>query len=273
MEIPTVALGSARVSRLIVGCNQIAGNSHRTRERDQEMVDYFTTANVKALLTSCERHGINTWQAVADMYFTRILHEYWNEGGTIQWIAQTDSRQGDLIANIRTVARSHPIAIYHHGTRTGNLWRTGRIDELKPLIEEIKSHGIAAGVGVHSPEILEHIEESGWDVDFYMTCLYNVYKNDTGWRESYIVSGVRKPEVYDDPDRDVMCRAIRATSKTCLAFKVLAAGRRADTPESVREAFEFTFQNIKPQDAVVVGMFPKHSDEVAINADLVAQLA
>jgi hypothetical protein len=33
----------------------------------------------------------------------------------------------------------------------------------------------------------------------------------------------------------------------------------------VAEAFRFAFSNIKPKDAVVVGMFPKHLDQIALN--------
>lgn len=272
MNVPLVQLGRAKTSRLICGCNQIVGNSHQTKDLDREMVDYFTAANVKALFAECERCGINTFQGVACTYFQRLLHEYWNEGGTIQWMAQTDSREGNLIANVRVAARYNAVAIYHHGTRTGNLWRTGRIDELRELIDEIKSHGIAAGVGAHKPEIIEHIEAAGWPVDFYMASFYNVYKAETGWRESYLVSGVRRPEVYDKADRDRMVRAIQATEKPCLAFKVLGSGREAGTSESLREALAFALDNIKPTDALVVGMFPKHSNQVAEDAGIVADL-
>ena len=62
-----------------------------------------------------------------------------------------------------------------------------------------------------------------------------------------------------------MCQTIRATGKTCLAFKILGAGRLCATQEAAREAFRFAFANIKPQDAVVVGMFPKYEDQVALN--------
>ncbi len=273
MSLPQIQLGRARVSRLICGCNPIFGNSHTSKALDREMIDYFTYANIKAMLRDCEAQGVNTFQCVANMFCERLLHEYWNEGGTIQWIGQTDSQQENLIANVRVAARYHPVGLYHHGTRTGNLWRTGRIDELKPLIEEIQSLGVAAGVGAHFPEIIEYCEEKDWGVDFYMASFYNVYKTSTGWRESYVVSGVRTEETYDDADRERMARTIRATGKPCLAFKILGAGRHASTADARRRAFEFAFSHIKPEDAVVVGMFPKHAPQVAENAALVRDLA
>jgi len=272
MQLPQIQLGNAQVSRLICGCNPIFGNSHTCRDLDREMVEYFSSTNIKALLAECERQGVNTFQGVANMFCERLLDEYWNEGGAIQWIGQTDSQQGNLVANIRIAARYGPVGLYHHGTRTGNLWRTGRIDELKPLIDEIKDQGIAAGVGAHFPEIIDYCEDKDWGVDFYMASFYNVYKTSQGWRESYVVSGVRTVETYDDADRERMCQAILATEKPCLGFKILGAGRHAQSPEQRRAAFEFALHHIKPSDGLVVGMFPKHSPQVAENARMLAEL-
>jgi len=65
---------------------------------------------------------------------------------------------------------------------------------------------------------------------------------------------------------------IRQVPRPCLGFKILAAGRRCDSRESVRQAFEFAFQNIKPSDAVIVGMFPKFSDHISANVQNVREI-
>ncbi len=62
-----------------------------------------------------------------------------------------------------------------------------------------------------------------------------------------------------------MCEVIRNTRKTCFAFKILAASRQCDTQQKVAEAFRFAFANIKSEDAVVVGMFPKEQDQISLN--------
>ena len=64
-----------------------------------------------------------------------------------------------------------------------------------------------------------------------------------------------------------MCETIRATPKQCLAFKILGASRLCATQEAVAAAFRFAFENIKAIDAVVVGMFPKHLDQVRLNVE------
>jgi len=56
---------------------------------------------------------------------------------------------------------------------------------------------------------------------------------------------------------------------TCLAFRLFAGGRTCNTPEQVSDVFEYVLGHIKPRDAVVVGMYPRFSDEVKEDADLV----
>ena len=66
-----------------------------------------------------------------------------------------------------------------------------------------------------------------------------------------------------------MCDAIRKTKKTCIGFKMMAAGRAAGSPEEVRNQFEYVFGHIKPVDAVCVGMYPRFREQmVKENADL-----
>jgi hypothetical protein len=41
--------------------------------------------------------------------------------------------------------------------------------------------------------------------------------------------------------------------------------------DNVKEAFRFAFQNIKPSDGVIVGMYPRFFDEVSANAKYTRQ--
>lgn len=52
-----------------------------------------------------------------------------------------------------------------------------------------------------------------------------------------------------------------------LLFKILAAQRRCTTQQRISAAFDEAFANIKDSDCVVVGMFPKYEDQVALNAE------
>jgi hypothetical protein len=70
-----------------------------------------------------------------------------------------------------------------------------------------------------------------------------------------------------------MCAVLRKISKPCLGFKILAAGRVCTSPKKVREAFDFAFKNLKPTDGVIVGMYPRFSDQIAENASIVREIA
>jgi len=72
-------------------------------------------------------------------------------------------------------------------------------------------------------------------------------------------------EVYLKSDPPRMFKAIRQSKRPCLAFKILAAGRRTD----VEQAFRETLAGIKPTDAVIVGIYDRYSDQAGQNAALV----
>ena len=130
-----------------------------------------------------------------------------------------------------------------------------------------------AGVSTHMPTVLDAVESKGWDVDFYMTCVYERHRTRAELRQllGHVPIPVREVYLEEDPPR--MFRAMRATEKPCLAFKILAAGRLCDHPETVETAFRDTFRQIKPNDAVIVGIYPEYEDQVAINAEFVRRFS
>jgi len=262
--------GKHKISRLIVGGNPLCGNSHYSDKWDDEMRSYFTTDRVVETLRRCESSGINTFQGRADYH--RVL--YWLEmfrrkGGQLQWIAQTASEMHDVFQNIRVAVAAGAIGIYHHGSKTDRLWLGGQIERVKDYLSCIRDCGVQVGLGTHIPEVIEYSEEHGWDVDFYMACFYNMTnqhrRGAKGGGTRLIAGSEHLQETLYEEDPPRMCRTIRQTSKTCLAFKILAAGRLCKTQSSVRRAFQFAFENIKTQDAVVVGIFPKYLDQISLN--------
>lgn len=273
--LPKVKLGNSdiEVTRLISGGNPLCGNSHRSGEMSEDMHGYFTTERVVQYLHDLERHGINALQARGDYH--RILHWielFRREGGKLHWIAQTASEMSDIFQNIRILAAAGAVGIYFHGTRTDNWWLEGRINKVEDYLKCMRDCGVQAGLGTHIPEVIDYAEDKGWDIDFYMACFYNL---SCETRESALVSGVPikgpedEPYLPEDPSR--MCERIRGTDKMCLAFKVLGASRLCENQRTVREAFEFAFANIKPKDAVVVGMFPKYENQIALNVEHVLE--
>lgn len=268
--LPTVRIGDKDVTRLICGGNPISGISHFTNEMDWDMLRYYTMPRLQQLLDECWRQGINTFQTRGDRHTMRMYLEHRENGGRMQWIAQTASEFSDIYANIDQICDYEPIAIYHHGTDTDNSWHAGKIDRVADYLKAIHDRGLPAGIGTHIPEVVMYAEEHGWETDFYMTCFYDLarsYKSAPAVdRDTYA------KEAFPDDDPDRMTATMRQIAKPCLGFKIMAANRKCGTPESVRAAFEYAFANIKPTDAVVVGIFPKYSNQVEENARSVGEI-
>jgi len=266
VPIPLVDFGPHRVSRLIVGGNPVSGFSHVSGELSREMVDYFTAANVLKLLRDCESAGINTWQSRGDKHIRRLLHEYRLAGGRLQWIAQTASEYADIPKHIRQLAADGAIGIYHHGAQTDRFWRAGKIEQAHEMLKVMRQTGVRVGLGTHIPEVIDYVESKGWDVDFYMTCLYNLSRPKE--EIARLAGHPAKGELFWEPDRRRMLERVRRTRKQCLIFKVYGAGRKCSSPARMLQALRQVAAYAKPGDCVVVGMFPKYKEQVRENCQL-----
>lgn len=269
--LPTAPLGGQPITRLIVGGNPFRGNSHFSEAMSRDMESYFTVERIKQTLFTCEQAGINAVQARGDAMMLACIREYWAEGGAMHFIVQTASELRDLRRHVRHLADFGALAIYIHGTYTDRHYLDGDMTEVVELARAIRDTGVPVGLCSHIPEVIQLSEEKGWDIDFYMACMYNINRER---RESAVVSGQATDEdhLFDLDDKYKMLETIRQTPKTCLAFKVLGAGRLCDSPERVREAFATIYGGIKPQDACVVGMFPKYRDQITENVNVVREI-
>lgn len=265
--MPRVQIAGHTVSRLLIGGNPFSGNSHLSLAADADMRTYYSVERVLHDLRRAEKWGVTALQSRGDNHMIRLIRDHWSAGGGLQWWVQTASERADGFANIRQIAAAGATAIYHHGTRTDNLWLDGRIDEVRPYLQAIRDSGCLVGLGTHMPEVLAYAEEREWDVDFYMASLYNLSRAP---RESaFAHPGQRPEEHFIDADRAVMLQAIRNTNKPVLAFKILGAGRRAGSAATLEEALCEALDGIKPTDAMVVGVFTKYGDQVAQNCRIV----
>jgi hypothetical protein len=266
--LPQVPFGPVSITRLILGSNCINGGSHLSTFVNHQMRAYFTPENVMALFRRCQEVGINTYQSGGGE--VARWQAYVESGGELQFIslAHNDPEQPEHIGHL---AKAGAVGIAHHGEVTDGLFKAGRIDEVRGFLSRVRDAGVQVGLSTHMPAVIEYVEEHGWDVDFYMACVYERHRTAEELRA--LLGDVPLParEVYLASDPPRMCEAICRTPKTCLAFKILAAGRLCESPEQVEEAFRFTFAHIKPTDAVIVGMYPEYSDQPAENAALVRQ--
>lgn len=269
--LPTVALGPHRVSRLIVGSNPISGYSYLGSEMDREMKEYFTPQHTLSLLQQCQREGINTHQfspAAGAMGVYRRLRE---QGSKLQLIGLYSKRE-DIKQVVEAVG---PIGVAHHGGVTDRLFREGRSGQVRDFVKAVRDQGLLAGVSAHNPDCIKRIADEGWEVDFFMTCFYYLTRDKSAAppaKDQPVLEGPQVAYTFYKNDPKAMCEVIRQVKQPCLAFKILGAGRRCADQETVRRAFEFALGQIKPGDAVIVGMYPRHVDQVSANTQYTRQL-
>ncbi len=281
--LPTIRLGSHQVTRLIVGSNPIYGYSHFNRLFDQHMTEWFTDERIVQFLLDCERAGINTWQASYNSRMAEQFPKIRGAGCQIQWIClaaswHLDSRFPDTPEGItegtikcaESAAQWKPIGIAHHGHATDRLYRAGKVNLIKQFIDRVHDLNLLAGISVHNPVILEALEAKGWSNDFFMTSFHYQTRRPEELKKEFGLEAAGETYVLSDPPR--MCKVIRQVKKPCLAYKLLAAGRKCESPEQVRQAIEWAYKNIKPIDAAIVGMYPRFSDQIGENTRTVREV-
>ncbi|HTI50339.1 MAG TPA: hypothetical protein VL475_05290 [Planctomycetaceae bacterium] len=269
--LPTIALGPHRVTRLILGGNPIYGHSHFNRHLSRHLTDWHTPDRVQQLLRQCEAAGINAWQ---NSYAPRTLDDldrYRRDGGRMHWLSLGKPNWDEHPEFVEEAARRKPIGIAPHGALAEKLHRQKKLDVLKGLLGRIRQTGVLVGLSAHNPELIELAEEQNWDVDYYMCCLYYMTRPAEEFQR---ILGPNLPlgEIYLPSDPPRMLQAVQRVRKPCLVYKILAAGRRINTPQEVRQSFETAFAGIKPTDGVIVGMYQQFSDQVGENAAIVREI-
>src|SRR5205085_2558327 len=196
------------------------------------------------------------------------LDRYRDAGGTMHWLCLGKPDWDEHPDRIEDAARHKPVGIAPHGALGERLFREKKLDVLADLLKRIRDQGVLVGLSAHNPALVDLAEEKGWDVDYYMCCLYYLTRPR---EECQKILGRDLPlgEIYLPSDPPQMFQRVKAARKPCLVYKVLAAGRRIGSSAEVRACFETALNNIKPTDALIVGMYQQFGDQAAENAGYV----
>jgi len=262
-KLPQIRLGQHSISRLICGSNPFNAGSHLSTFVNRQMNEYFTPEQILKTLRRCEEIGINCWQSGpknCDLY-QRLV----DEGSKMKYLALGS---GDS-SSIETLARAGCIGIAHHGEVTDKLFKAGKIDEVRDYLKRVRDAGLLVGVSTHMPAVVDALESKGWDLDYYMTCVYERHRSAEDLQKLLGHVPIPVGEVYLQSDPPRMYQAVRQTPRPCLAFKILAAGRLSERPQLVEQAFRQAFASIKPSDGVIVGIYDRYSDQPAEDAAFV----
>ncbi len=223
------------------------------------------------MLRHAESQGLNTWQ---NSYAPRTLADldrYRAEGGAMHWLCLGKPDWDENPQAVEDAAKHKPIGIAPHGSLGERLHRQHKLTALTDLLKRIRDTGVLVGLSAHNPRLIELAAEQGWDVDYYMCCLYYLTRPREEFQK---LLGGELPlgEIYLAGDPPRMFQAIQAVKKPCLAYKVLAAGRRIESPAQIRQCFQTAFNNLKSTDAVIVGMYQQFNDQVGENAAMVKEI-
>ena len=265
IQVPKMKFGGAEISRLVLGTNPFYGYSHHNSNYDFEMRQWYTQDRICEVLHHAQSFGINAFNYVNIGRTSEDYQKFLNQGGKMHLVAQ-------IIGDPEpTYKQFKPLAMYNQGEQVDKAYNSGKMETVKEWCKKTRDLGSLVGVGTHQPEVIEFVEEQGWDVDFYAGCVYKRTRTGEEWKQALNGEIQEMPqETYLRSDPARMYKVMRQTKKPCFAFKVLAAGRIGGN--GVEKAFRSAFSSIKPTDGVFVGTWPYQKDEIREDAELVAKI-
>jgi len=267
LQIPKIKFGNVEIGRLVLGSNPFYGFAHYNNNFAGAMREWYTQDMVCEVLHRANGYGINAFNYINLGRAPADIARFEAEGGKMHLIAQVTAADdaAQMVANLK------PLALQRRGEEIDAAFRSGTLDSEREWCKKARDLGVLVGVGTHKPEVIELVEEQGWDVDFYSGCVYNRTRSEDEWR--HVLNGelLEMPrDIYLQSDPARMYKVMRQTAKPCFAFKILAAGRVAE--KDVAQAFRTAFASIKPNDCIYVGMFPRFKDELRQNVEIVRQI-
>lgn len=264
VQIPKMKFGSAEISRLVLGVNPLYGFAHYNHNFSSAMREWYTQDRVCEVLHRASSFGINAFNYVNMGRAPLDWARFQAEGGHMHLIIQVTAKD-DEAALVRDFK---PLALQRRGEEVDIAFRNGTMAAEREWCKRARDLGVLVGVGTHKPEVIEMVEEQGWDIDFYSGCVYNRTRTENEWKKVLNGELIEMPtEIYLKSDPARMYKVMRQTPKTCFAFKILAAGRIAES--AVAQAFRTAYASIKPHDGVYIGVFPRDKDEIRENAEIV----
>ncbi len=268
--LPEIQIGQHRLTRLVAGWNPIGGHSYLGPHMTRHMKEYFTAENIVDYLQRCERAGINAHQFSQPERMAPILRTLRESGSKMKFICLNAAGTAEEIKKV--VADTEPIAMVHHGGATDKLFREGKSQQVHDFVKRSHDAGVLAGVSAHNPDNIKQVADEGWQVDLFMCCFYYLTRTTEELQKMPPVVTEQIGYSFFSADPATMTGVMRQVDTPCLGFKILAAGRKCGHKHTVREAFQFAFEHVKPTDGVIVGMYPRFDDEMRENAQYTRQL-
>lgn len=254
-KFPRTIVGGLSVSRMIIGTNQFIGCSHCTAARDAFLIENAKDRKkVADIIEVFFKNGIDT--IMGEPFDHPIQYEAIREaeertgvkaiivatpGFTVTPATPFDGFDMGEVERIMERYARHGInfCLPHQGTTDSMVDRSSRrIRQMDKVCEMIRKYNIIPGLSTHMPESIIYADESGLDVETYIS----IY-NSMGFLMQVEVDWIAK--VINDAKKPVMC------------IKPLAAGQLRPF-----QALNFVWNTLRDKDMVTIGtMTPREAEE------------
>ena len=221
-------IGGVKLSRLIMGGNQIGGWAHC---RDMHFYDklvkaYFTDERVFRNFRLGEACGVNT--ILTNPALMRVINRYWREeGGKIHFISDCGHRKGCTAGAVASVENGASL-VYHHGGISDSLAVKGDWKSFRSYLDEARKLGVPVGIGCHRLATVKFCVEHDCIPDFWMKTVHRIdyptaYIGEQGGKKAANGLGLHDNR-FVDTDRQEVFDYMESRPEPWIAFKILGAG-------------------------------------------------
>jgi len=258
IRFPRTTVGGISVSRMIIGTNWFLGWSHCTAAKDKfirekiknrkkiaDIIEAFLKGGVDTIMGMIKIPQLyDAIQDAQDRTGKKVI-VIATPGFTINEKTPTDgfdlSEAADILDSL--VKLGAAICMPHQSTTDAMVDRcTRKIRRMETLCKMIRDRGIIPGLSTHMPETIIYADESGLDVETYISIF-----NAMGFLMPIEVDWVAK--------------VIQNARKPVMTIKPMAAGQIRPL-----QGLTFVWNTIRPRDMVVVGAMTP--DEAAEDIEL-----
>ncbi len=215
VQVPKMKFGNAEIGRLVLGVNPMYGFSHYNHNFSTAMREWYTPDRICEVLHRASSYGINAFNYVHVDRAQSDWEMFQSQGGNMHLIIQVMASDDAafLVQNLK------PLALQRRGEEIDKAFQTGTMADEREWCKRARDLGVLVGVGTHKPEVVELVEEQGWDIDFYSGCVYNRTRTEAEWKQAHNGEIMEMPrDIYMQSDPARMYKVMRQTSKTCFAF-------------------------------------------------------
>lgn len=266
---PRTVVGGVSLSRMIIGTNWFLGFSHTSQAKDDLIKGYVDRKTMADIIEVFVRAGVDT---IMGLMTRPILHEA---------VLDVQERTGQKLIQVSTpgiavspstpeqgfdpaavakvldaeVAVGADFCFPHQSTTDALVDRcTRKIRHIDTLSRMIRERGMRPGLSTHMPESIVYADESGADVDTYIS-IYNsmgfLMQIEVDWVAS-IIRDAKKPVMTIKPMASGQLRPFQGLSfawATLRPIDMVTVG--CMTPDEARECIDLSLAALTGREASI----------------------